>query len=54
MRISCRCGNTETFSNKMDNFDVHLIRFSVDSKTAVISVVCKACGQETEEILIGV
>ncbi|XFO64819.1 hypothetical protein SPSIL_009280 [Sporomusa silvacetica DSM 10669] len=53
MRISCRCGHTETFSNKMENFEIRLIRFSVDSKTGVISIICKSCGQETEEILIG-
>ncbi len=53
MRISCICGNTETFSNKMENFEVHLIKFTADSKTGVISVVCKLCGQKTEEILIG-
>ena len=53
MRISCRCGNTETFSNRMGNFEIHFIKFSADSKTGVITVVCKACGQETEEILIG-
>jgi len=54
MRISCKCGHTETFSNKMKNFEIRLVKFSADSKTGVISIVCKACGQATEEILIGV
>ncbi|XER15644.1 hypothetical protein SATMO3_59400 [Sporomusa aerivorans] len=53
MRISCRCGHTELLSNKMENFEVHLIRFFIDSKTGVISVVCKNCGHKSEEVLIG-
>lgn len=54
MRINCKCGNTETFSNKMENFQIRLIRFSTDSKTGVISIACKNCGHESEEILIGI
>jgi hypothetical protein len=53
MRISCTCGNTEMLSNKMENFEVHLIKFSSDSETGRISIVCNACGHESEEILIG-
>jgi hypothetical protein len=53
MRISCTCGNTETLLNKMENFEIRLIRISEDSKTLVISVVCKLCSNETEKILIG-
>ena len=53
MRISCICGNTETISNKMDNFEIHVIRHSSDSKTVVISILCKLCEQETEQILLG-
>jgi hypothetical protein len=53
MRISCTCGNTESFVNKMEKFEVRLIRHFADSKTLVISVVCKLCGHESEKILIG-
>ncbi|MBU2702700.1 hypothetical protein Ga0466249_003835 [Sporomusaceae bacterium BoRhaA] len=53
MRVSCACGNTELFSNKMVHFEVDLIRISTDSKTLVISVVCKLCGNESERILMG-
>jgi hypothetical protein len=53
MRISCTCGNTESISNKMENFEVHLIKFTPDSETGRISVVCNVCGHETEEVLIG-
>jgi hypothetical protein len=50
---SCTCGNTETLSNKMENFKVHLIKFSPDSETGRISIVCNICGHESEEVLIG-
>ena len=53
LRVSCICGNTEHLSNKMENFKLCLTKFSLDSKTARIRLVCKTCGQETEEILIG-
>jgi hypothetical protein len=53
MRVSCTCGNTEIFSNKMEHFEIHLIKFTEDSETGKISVICKSCGNETEEILIG-
>ncbi len=53
MRISCTCGNTESISNQMEDFEVHLIKFTEDSETGRISVVCNVCGHETEEILIG-
>lgn len=39
MRISCTCGTIESFSNKMENFENHLIKFTA--------------GSETEEILLG-
>ena len=54
MKISCKCGNTEAFSNKMENFEIHLLKYSEDSKTGVISVVCKKCKHETKEILIAI
>ena len=53
MQINCTCGNIEKFSNKMENFEVHIVRNSVDSKTLIIAVVCKLCGEETEQILLG-
>jgi hypothetical protein len=53
MRISCTCGNTETLSSEMENFEVHLIKFSSDSQTGKISVICNVCGNESEEMLIG-
>jgi hypothetical protein len=54
MRVSCTCGKTETFSNKIENFKIRLIRNSEESKTLMISVVGKLCGNETEKILIGI
>jgi hypothetical protein len=54
MIISCICGNAEKLSNKMENFEIRIVRTSADSKTLIISVVCKLCGQETESILLGV
>jgi hypothetical protein len=53
MRISCTCGNTEAFSNEMENFEVRLIRFSADSQTGVMRIVCIECGEVTEEMLMG-
>lgn len=53
MRIICTYGNTESISNEIRNFENRLIRYSADSKTVVISVVCKVCGHETEQIVIG-
>jgi hypothetical protein len=32
MLISCTCGNTESISNKMENFEVHLIKFTLTAK----------------------
>jgi hypothetical protein len=51
--VHCTCGNTDHLSNKMEAFEVHLVRFTTDSKTGVISVACKLCGCKTEPILIG-
>ena len=53
LTVSCICGNTDHLSNKMETFEVHLVRFTTDSKTGVIFVVCKLCGHKTEPILIG-
>ncbi len=53
LRISCVCGNTEHLSNKMEKFEVCLTKFSPDSKTARVRLICKACTQATEDILIG-
>lgn len=53
LRISCVCGNTELLSNKMENFNIDLVKFFVDSGTGKIKVICKACKKESEEILIG-
>ncbi len=52
-RLSCTCGNTEIVSNQMEKFQFSLVKFSVDSKTGKMRIICKACGQETEELLIG-
>ncbi|MBU2700802.1 hypothetical protein Ga0466249_001907 [Sporomusaceae bacterium BoRhaA] len=53
LRVSCLCGNTERLSNKMEKFNICLSKFMSDSQTGKIKLICKACGQETDEILIG-
>jgi hypothetical protein len=53
MIISCICGNTEKFSNKMENFETRIIKNSEDSKTLVVAVGCRLCGRESEKILLG-
>ena len=53
LRLSCTCGNTEILSNNMEKFQFSLIKFSPDSKTGKMRIICKACGQETEDLLIG-
>jgi transcription antitermination factor NusA-like protein len=52
MRINCTCGNAKKLSNKMDNFEIRIIRHSSDSKTLVISVVRRLCGKETKQMLL--
>jgi len=53
LRISCVCGNTELISNKMEKFNIDLIKFFVDSGTGKVKIICKACEKNSEEILIG-
>jgi hypothetical protein len=34
---------------KMENFEIHLIRFSVDSKTGVISIIVNLAGRKRKK-----